>query len=105
MPINIGALYHFSGGIVKPFAGMEIQLMPGVIDRNFISTSTWAYGLRARGGLNFLIADNFALTAALNLGMWTGEPFTQIPKDPDGEQFMTSTGIVPVINLGTRVLF
>jgi len=100
LPISTGVLYHFPGKIAKPYAGGDLQLIPGYVENG----AGMAYGFRARGGSNFMIAKNFGLNANLSAGFWGGEQFKAIRSTKTGADFK-QFGFVPQFSVGTLILF
>ena len=93
-------LYHFPGKIAKPYAGADLQFIPGYVENG----RGMAFGLRARGGANFMIADSFGFNLNLSAGFWNGEQFTYIQSTNTGA-FLNQLGFIPQLSVGTLVLF
>jgi hypothetical protein len=100
LPISAGVAYHFPGKVAKPYAGGDIQLIPGYVENG----AGMAYGFRARGGFNFMIAKNFGLNTNLSAGFWGGEQFEAIRSTKTGNDFK-QFGFVPQFSAGTLILF
>jgi len=95
LPFNVGMLYKPSASDIRPYVGAGMQLIPGYVK----STGAMAFGFRARGGVDFIIADNFGLNLNAAAGMWSGEYFGEVQED------LQPTGLVPQISGGTVFLF
>ncbi len=100
LPISTGVVYHFPGKIAKPYAGGDIQVIPGYVENG----GGMAFGFRARGGSNFMIADNFGINLNLSAGFWSGEQFAYVQSTKTGT-FFNQLGFVPQFSGGTLILF
>ncbi len=95
LPFNLGLLYRPTMGSWRPYGGAGMQFIPGYVK----SAGGMAIGLRARGGLDYIITDYLGLNVNLALGMWTGKKFDQVQ---DG---LKKAGFVPQFSGGTVFLF
>jgi len=95
LPFNAGLLYKPSHSDIRPYVGAGMQVIPGYVK----STGAVALGFRARGGVDFVLADNFGLNLNAAAGMWTGEHFGEVSEG------LKATGLVPQISGGTVFLF
>jgi hypothetical protein len=95
LPFNAGVQYLIGTGSIQPYAGADLQFIPGYVK----DSGGLAMGLRARGGLNILVADNLGLNLNASAGFWTGKNFESVKKD------FGKTGLVPQGSAGAVVLF
>ncbi len=95
-PMNLGAMYKFTGGIIQPYAGADTIFVQYYRDD---VGADWAAGLRARGGADFMLIDNFGLNVNVAFGMWSGQNWPLI------EQGVGSSGLLPQISGGTVLAF
>jgi hypothetical protein len=95
MPINIGAAYKFFNDPIRPYVGGDMLIIPGYVQ----DASGAAVGLRVRGGLDYMINDNFGLNVNAALGIWSGKEFDRLDSE-----FATSA-MVPQLSMGTVVAF
>jgi hypothetical protein len=95
LPFNIGGQYLMGSGRIQPYAGADLQFIPGYVK----GATGLAVGLRARGGLNYLVSDGFGLNMNLSAGFWSGKNFDTVARD-----FSNAAG-VPQISAGAVVLF
>jgi hypothetical protein len=95
LPFNLGMLYKPSSSDIRPYVGVGAQIIPGYIK----SEGATAYGFRARGGVDYILTDNFGLNLNVAAGMWSGEHFSQVQDD------LQPVGMVPQISGGTILLF
>lgn len=87
-PINVGALYKFQiVDILEPYAGADVILSQYV-------GGAWAFGARARGGLDVMIIDHFGLNADVAIGGWSGQRWEEL------QPGLKSAGLVPRISGG-----
>ncbi|MBM75861.1 MAG: hypothetical protein CMK59_10710 [Proteobacteria bacterium] len=97
LPINLGACAHFksASGAITPYAGADFMIIPGYV-RN---TQGVATGFRARGGVDFGIADNLSFNLNTSLGLWSGDGFQYVQQD------LTASSFIPQISAGTVFIF
>ncbi|MBO85709.1 MAG: hypothetical protein CL927_10145 [Deltaproteobacteria bacterium] len=95
MPINIGAAYKFFNDPIRPYVGGDMLIIPGYVQ----DASGAAIGLRVRGGLDYMVSDNFGLNINGALGIWSGKEFDRLDSE-----FSTSA-MVPQLSMGTVVAF
>ncbi len=96
-PIHFGFLYEFPvNESVKPYAGLEIILAQYFIDD---VGADWAGGPRLRGGVDWMIAENFGLNFNVALGGWLGQNWPFI--DPR----LRRVGLLPQATVGPLVSF
>lgn len=100
LPIGTGALVHFPGKIAKPYAGVELQIIPSYVEEG----SGMAFGLRGRAGSNFMLTEAFGFNLNLAAGFWSGEQFTYIQNTTTGSPLL-STGFLPQLSVGTIIAF
>jgi hypothetical protein len=94
LPFNVGALYRPMNDTIRPYVGANVQLLPGYV----AEAGAVAFGLQARGGLDYLIADNLGINVNAGAGFWAGSEWYRI----DG---LLNTGMTAQINVGTVFLF
>ena len=95
LPFNLGVLYKPSATDIRPYVGAGAQIIPGYVK----STGGAAYGFRGRGGVDFILADNFGLNLNVAAGIWSGEHFNEV------QEGLKPTGLVPQISGGTIFIF
>lgn len=95
LPFNVGAQYFIGSGNVQPYVGADLQFIPGYVK----DAGGLAMGLRARGGLTILLADNFGLNANVSAGFWSGSNFESVAKD------FSTTAMVPQGSAGAVLFF
>lgn len=74
LPLHLGAVYRPTGSTLepqefRPYIGGGIQLIPGYVKEG----GGVAFGMRALGGADYALTDNFAVHLAIGTGFWTGE--------------------------------
>ena len=94
LPFNVGALYRPMNDTIRPYVGANVQLLPGYV----AEAGAVAFGLQARGGLDYLVADNLGINVNAGAGFWAGSEWYRI----DG---LLNTGMTAQINVGTVFLF
>ena len=97
LPINLGLLYKPSSRDIRPYVGGGAQLIPGYVKTKQGAAN--AFGFRARGGVDFVLAENFGLNLNAAVGMWAGTEFYRV------EEGLQNTALVPQISAGTLFLF
>ncbi len=95
LPFNLGMLYKPSTSDIRPYVGAGAQLIPGYVK----SIGAMAFGFRARGGVDFILADNFGLNLNAAAGIWSGEHFGEV------QEGLKPVGLVPQISGGTIFIF
>lgn len=95
LPFNVGMLYKPTNSDIRPYVGAGVQVIPGYVK----SEGATAFGFRARGGVDYILSDNFGLNLNLAAGMWSGEHFSQVQED------LQPMGLVPQISGGTLFIF
>jgi hypothetical protein len=95
LPFNLGMLYKPSSADIRPYVGAGVQAIPGYVK----TEGAIALGLRARGGVDYILSDNFGLNLNVAAGLWTGEHFSEVQDD------LEASGMVPQISGGTLFLF
>lgn len=95
-PINLGLLYHFGTSRVRPYVGIEVIFAQYFRDE---IGADWAGGPRVRGGVDWMIVDNFGLNANLAVGGWVGQnwPFVEEGLEPRG--WLPQISVGPVLAL------
>jgi len=95
VPINAGLLYRPSGRDVRPYAGAGTSILPGyVVDEKMHV----AFGFHARGGVDFILTENFGINLNANAGLWAGTEWHKI-------QGLYNTGFVTQLGAGTLLAF
>ena len=94
VPLSVGALYRPMNDTIRPYVGANIQLLPGYV----AEAGAVAFGLQARGGFDYLLADNLGINVNAGAGFWAGSEWYRI----DG---LLNTGMTAQINVGTVFLF
>ena len=61
--------------------------------------SSVATGLRARGGIDFIVTDGFGINLNVSAGVWNGEDFAAVQQD------LSTNGLVPQLSGGTILRF
>ncbi|MEO0604945.1 MAG: hypothetical protein AAF211_26170 [Myxococcota bacterium] len=96
-PVHFGFLYKFRGNEdVRPYAGLEIILAQYFVDD---VGADWAGGPRLRGGVDWMLHENFGVNADLALGGWLGQNWEFI--DPR----LRPVGLLPQLTVGPLVSF
>jgi hypothetical protein len=95
-PLNTGAMYKFTGGLVQPYAGADLIFVQYYKDD---IGSDWAAGVRARVGADFMLITNFGLNLNVAMGTWSGKNWPLI------EQGVGSSGLLPQVSAGTVLAF
>jgi hypothetical protein len=94
LPLSVGALYRPMNDTIRPYVGANIQLLPGYV----AEAGSMAFGLQARGGLDYLLADNIGINVNAGAGFWAGSEWYRI-------EGLLNTGMTAQINVGTVFLF
>jgi hypothetical protein len=95
LPVNIGAQYRLGNDGLRPYVGGDIVLIPGYVkDADSIAT-----GLRARGGIDFIVTEGFGINLNVSAGFWSGEDFEAVQQD------LSANGLVPQLSGGTILRF
>jgi hypothetical protein len=95
LPVNIGAQYRLGNDGLRPYIGGDIVLIPGYVkDADSIAT-----GLRARGGIDFIVTEGFGINLNVSAGFWSGEDFEAVQQD------LSTNGLVPQLSGGTILRF
>jgi hypothetical protein len=93
LPINVGVQYKGGKKKVHPYAGVDLTMTP------YSSDFDLAFGARARGGVDLLVADNFGFNFNVSLGFMSGDKFELT------ESGVGNMGFLPQASLGTLVAF
>ena len=93
LPINVGVQYKGGKHKVHPYAGVDLTMTP------YSSDFDLAFGARARGGVDLLVADNFGFNLNVGLGFMSGDKFELT------ESGVGNMGFLPQASLGTLVAF
>ena len=102
VPVNFGVQYHLGQASVRPYVGGDVIIIPGYVaevEGVELEGGTTAGGARVRGGLNFLLADGFALNLNVSAGMWSGKDFDAVQRD------LEDSAAVPQLSGGTLIRF
>ena len=94
IPISAGLLYRPSGRDFRPYVGAGTTIVPGYVKE----ASAVAFGFHARGGMDYLVTDNFGINLNANAGLWAGTEWYRI-------QGLMNTGFVTQIGVGTLLAF
>jgi hypothetical protein len=94
VPINAGLLYRPSGQDIRPYVGAGTTIIPGYVKE----AGAVAFGFHARGGVDFLVTDNFGINLNANAGMWAGTEWYKI-------EGLMNTGFATQIGAGTLLVF
>ena len=93
LPINLGFIYKAMGKSVQPYVGADgVAVM-------YTSTPDFAFGGRARVGVDFMVAENFGFNLDLGIGVLAGDQFDAIQKD------LSELGFYPEVSGGTLLVF
>lgn len=93
LPINLGFIYKVTGKSVQPYVGADgLAVM-------YTSTPDFAFGARARVGVDFMVADNFGFNLDLGIGVLSGDQFDAI------QPGLTDLGFYPEVSGGTLLVF
>lgn len=93
LPISAGIVYKSPRARVQPYVGADFTFTPYTEDFKV------ALGGRARGGVDFLVVDNFGFNLNLAAGVMYGSEFDRL--DASLEDF----GLVPSASAGTVLRF
>ena len=99
-PLNLGVVYKIpvGEGRLRPYGGVDL-IGAQYYKPEDGSGGQISIGLRARGGLDFMVVRNFGLTADLAVGFWTGKDWEII------ERGVKNAGPLPQISVGAVVAF
>lgn len=95
-PGNIGAMYKFPLGLAEPYVGADTIFVQYYKDK---VGADWAIGGRLRGGVDFMVHENFGFNLNLAVGGWSGQNWSII------EQGVGRAGFLPQFSGGTLVSF
>lgn len=95
LPVNVGAQYRLGSEGIRPYIGGDLIFIPGYVK----DASSVATGLRARGGVDFIVTDGFGINLNVSAGIWNGEDFAAVQQD------LTTNGLVPQLSGGTILRF
>ena len=95
LPMNVGLMYKMTSHSVRPYVGADLQIIPGYVK----DSGGMAVGVRARGGADFMVADNFGFNLNVGAGFWSGKNFETVQKE------FNSSALVPSISGGTVIAF
>lgn len=96
-PIHLGLVYKFRPGEeVRPYAGLEVIFAQYFVDD---VGGDWAGGPRLRGGVDWMIAENFGLNADVAFGFWVGQNWPFI------DDRLRRAGLLPQVTVGPLVSF
>lgn len=94
VPMNAGLLYRPSGRDIRPYAGAGVTIVPGYVKE----ANAVAFGVHARGGVDYRVTEHFGINLNVNLGMWAGTEWYRI-------QGLMNTGMATQIGAGTLLAF
>jgi hypothetical protein len=99
-PVNAGVVYKVGvgDGRLRPYGGADL-IGAQYYAPDDGSGGKMSFGLRARGGLDYMVARNFGLTADLAVGFWTGKDWEII------ERGVKNAGPLPQISAGAVIAF
>lgn len=95
IPFNVGVQYRMGSEMTRPYVGADGIFIPGYVQ----AAGGMATGLRARVGVDLLVADNIALNLNGSAGFWSGKDFDKVARD------METSGLVPQLSAGTVFRF
>ena len=95
IPFNVGVQYRMGTEMTRPYVGADGIFIPGYVQ----AAGGMATGLRARVGVDLLVADNIALNLNGSAGFWSGKDFDKVARD------METSGLVPQLSAGTVFRF
>ena len=87
-------LFRPDNDTLRPYAGASVQLIPGYV----AEAGAVAFGMQARGGADYLLADNLGINVNANAGFWAGEEWYRI-------EGLMNTGFTAQFTVGTIFLF
>ena len=93
VPLNIGVVYKVPVTKIQPYVGADGLAVA------YTGTPDFAFGARVRGGVDFMVSDNFGLNLDAGVGFLTGDKFALIQKD------LTNFGLYPEIQAGAVIAF
>jgi hypothetical protein len=102
VPVNAGLQYSFGESMWRPYLGADVLMIPGYVtevEGVTLEGGRTATGARARGGLDVILADGFALNLNVSYGRWNGKDFDAVQRD------LADTGTVPQGSIGTVIRF
>lgn len=94
-PLNAGALYVFDLGNISPYAGADILLCK-------YYESSWATGLRLRGGVDIVATDRFGFNINVAYGALKGSHWVEVASINED---IGNSGTLPQFSAGTFVTF
>ncbi|MEZ4235629.1 MAG: hypothetical protein R3F59_05605 [Myxococcota bacterium] len=75
VPVNLGVLYGFQISRLEPYVGADLVMAPVLKDDD---GQHFAFGGRARAGLDVMIVPHLGVNANLAAGAWSGGEWDQI---------------------------
>lgn len=102
VPVNAGLQYSFGESMWRPYVGADVLMIPGYVtevEGVTLEGGRTATGTRARGGLDVLLSDGFAVNLNVSFGRWNGKDFDAVQRD------LEDTGTVPQASVGTVIRF
>jgi len=95
-PMNIGMLYRFGSGNVRPYIGADAIMAQYYRDA---IGSDWAGGARARTGLDYFFNSTFGVNVNVAVGAWVGQNWPYI------EPGVEASGMLPQASAGAILAF
>ncbi len=92
LPINVGVVYKSSQNAVRPYVGVDVTLTP------YTESFDLAFGVRARGGVDFMVSDHFGLNLNAAPGFLYGDQFEE-------KLSLKDAGLIVQISAGTVIEF
>lgn len=102
IPVNAGLQYSFGESMWRPYVGGDVLIIPGYVSEVegvTLEGGRTATGSRARGGMDVLLSESFALNLNVSIGRWNGKDFDAVQRE------LEDTGIVPQVSAGTVIRF
>ena len=96
LPLKIGAKYRMGEEGLRPYVGGDLQFIPSYV--NVEGGGALAFGLRANGGVDYMMSDTFGMTAGAATGLWTGSSWYKI-------EGLMNTGFTLQISAGALMTF
>ena len=87
--------YALGADALQPYVGGDIQVIGAYVRE----AGGIAAGVRARGGVDYLLTETFGLNLNLAVGYWSGEQFANVQRD------MAAKGLTPQLSMGTLFAF
>lgn len=99
-PLHVGAIYKLDlmEGQLRPYGGVDLIGAQYYVPEDG-SGGKISFGARARGGVDYMLANNFGLTADIAIGFWSGSDWEIIERD------VKNAGLLPQISGGFVLAF